>query len=35
MTNKTLKATIYVILAIAMFIVVGLLETGRIEQLGM
>lgn len=35
MNNKTLKAIIYTILAVAVFIGVSLLETGRIEQLGM
>lgn len=35
MNKKTLKAILYTILAIALFIGVGMLETGRIEQLGM
>lgn len=35
MNNKTVKTIIYIILGAVLFIGVGLLESGRIEQLGM
>lgn len=35
MNNKTVKAIIYIIAGLILIIGVGLLETGRIEQLGM
>ena len=35
MNNKTLKTILYIIAGIALIIGVGMLESGRIEQLGM
>jgi hypothetical protein len=35
MNKSTIKTIAYIILAVAVFIGVGFLESGRIEQLGM
>ena len=35
MNNKVIKTIAYILLAVAFVIVAGILETGRIEQLGM
>ena len=35
MNKSTIKTIAYIILAVAMFIGVGILESGRVEQLGL
>ena len=35
MNKSTIKTIAYIILALALFIGVGMLESGRVEQLGM